>query len=398
MNIQKRNKVDTPVVSILVSDLSSVGSGRWGLDSGDRPFMISKALNHIGYTSEIIGLGDVDYSNTQENSSIQIIRREGGRKIWASFQKAISAIKGDIVYAYKPKVTSFGLGLLAKLQKRRVVFLDIDDWELSWHGGDSFQYRPSLKQFGRDILKTEGSLRNPEHPTYLQGMQKLIPLADKITTHNSFLQSRFGGIMLPNCKDIHLFDPSHHSPSRNREELGLSEFKILMFPGAPRPYKGVEDVLEALNLIDDPLLKLVVIGGSPYDSYDNYLQEKWRDRLIKLPVVSYRDMPRYISAAHVLIVPQRDTPVTRAQFPLKITDGMAMAKPVLATRVGDIPSILSNTGYLVEPEKPEQLAKSILEIFGNYEQALATGAEARKRCVEEYSFERMQKTLHEIFS
>ena len=36
-----------------------------------------------------------------------------------------------------------------------------------------------------------------------------------------------------------------------------------------------------------------------------------------------------------------------------------MAKPILATRVGDIPHILGDTGYLVAPDSPQQLAEAI---------------------------------------
>ncbi len=385
-------------ISIIVSDLSSVGSGRWGIDSGDRPFMLSKALKNIGHEVEIIGLGDSDLVLSGGGRSICIIKSQKGRKIWGSFNRVISSIKGQIVYAYKPKFSSFGLALLSSMAKKRKVFLDIDDWELSWHGGDQFKYRPSIKQLGRDLLKTDGSLRNPEHPAYTKLVESFIPLAEKITTHNNFLRGRFGGTIIPNGKDMELFDPSFYTSEESRQELGLSGLKILMFPGAPRPYKGVEDILNALDKINDPLLKLVIVGGSPYDDYDSFLHQKWGDRLIQLAAVPYPDMPKYISAAHIVVVPQRDTPITRAQFPLKITDGMAMAKPVLATNVGDIPEILGNTGYIVEPGQPEALAITIQEIFSNYETAETMGLMARKRCSENYSYESMAIGLKNVFS
>ncbi len=103
-------------------------------------------------------------------------------------------------------------------------------------------------------------------------------------------------------------------------------------------------------------------------------------------------MPDLIAAAHIVIVPQRDTLETRAQFPLKLTDGMAMAKPVLSTRVGDIPKILGDTGYLVEPACPEQIAEQIQSIFQDLESANQRGIKARERCVEHYSIEAMAST------
>lgn len=76
-----------------------------------------------------------------------------------------------------------------------------------------------------------------------------------------------------------------------------------------------------------------------------------------------------VAAAHIVVVPQRDTPPTRARFPLKLTDGMAMAKPVLATRVGDVPEILGGTGYLVELSCPNQIAEKIQWMFQYLEEA-----------------------------
>jgi glycosyltransferase involved in cell wall biosynthesis len=77
---------------------------------------------------------------------------------------------------------------------------------------------------------------------------------------------------------------------------------------------------------------------------------------------------------------------------------MAMAKPVLATRVGDIPQILGETGYLVEPNSPEQIARQIEWIFTHLDEANARGKAARERCIEHYSIETMAVQLSQIIN
>ena len=109
-------------------------------------------------------------------------------------------------------------------------------------------------------------------------------------------------------------------------------------------------------------------------------------------------MPEIVAAAHIVVVPQRDTPATRAQFPLKLTDGRAMAKPVLATRVGDIPEILGGTGYLVEPSCPNQIAEKIQWMFQYLEEAQQQGKRARERCVESYSIGAMASILSQVIA
>lgn len=383
----------TPRVTLVVSDLSKNGAGRWG--NAVRPFLLTQALKTLGCEVKIVGFTFNDSPALVSTPELPIVCVPG--RTYPSFFKSASEllphIDGDIVYAYKPKPTNFGLSLFHKLRTKRPLILDIDDWELSWYGGDDWQYRPTLKQFARDILNQDGALRIPDHPLYLKWIESLVSHADEVTIHTEFIRNRFGGTYVPNGKDTTLFDPSRYDPRAAKERYGLSAYRVLMFPGAPRPYKGLEDILVALDKLNEPDLRLVIVGGSPYDDYDSKLIQGWGRWIIKLPKSPYEAMPEIIAAADVVVVPQRNVPAAQAQFPLKLTDGMAMAKPILATRVGDIPRILGDTGYLVDAESPHQLAEKIQWIFQNPEETKAKGVEARERCVKYYSIEAMASVL-----
>ncbi|MEH1766259.1 MAG: glycosyltransferase family 4 protein [Nostoc sp.] len=375
----------------------------WNLSTNDgfiRASLLKAALTQLGYEVKILGFlfGNELYGAIPLEAEVYAVEGINYPNFLKSVGKILKHIDGDIIYAIKPQPASFGVALLKKLYTRRPVILDIDDWELSWYGGDEWKYRPTLKQLAKDFLKKDGVLRLPNHPLYLKWMEGLVNQANVVTVHTEFLHQRFGGIFVPNGKDTSLFDPTQYDAESSRSRYGLSEYRILMFPGAPRPYKGLEDVLMALDKINQPDLRLVIVGGSPYDDYDQQLQQKWGRWIIKLPKYPADVMPDLVAAAHIVVVPQRNTPETRAQFPLKLTDGMAMAKPVLSTRVGDIPKILGDTGYLVEPASPEQLAEQIKLIFQNLESANQQGIKARERCVEHYSIEAMASTLKLVIS
>ena len=387
-------------ISIIASDLSSSGSGRWG--GAVRPFLLSQALKKIGCDVEILGFVDTTspINICQTEVSIIPIYTENTKKYYPGFlisaKELLEKISGDIIYAYKLKPSSLGLALIKKIQTSCPVFLDIDDWELSWHGGDNWKYRPSIKQLARDILKPEGALRKPDHPFYLKCVQNLVSKSDQVTLHNQFLKKRFGGTYLPNGKDTTLFDPNKYVPEESRVKYGLSNYRILMFPGAPRPYKGVEDVLIALENLNQSDLRLVIVGGSPYDNYDQQLIKKWGDWIIKIPKHPPDIMPEIVAAAHIIVVPQRNHLATQAQFPLKLLDGMAMAKPIIATKVGDIPKIIGDTGYLVEPSSPEQIAAKTQLIFNDLIAANFKGIKARERCVKYYSIDAMATILSDL--
>ncbi|MEG4343764.1 glycosyltransferase family 4 protein [Microcoleus sp. A003_D6] len=379
-------------VSLVVSDLSGGGA--------IRAFLLAQVLIELNYEAEVVGFqfGKELYAIPPRGIPVCAIPGKNYPGFLMDAQKLLKKIDGDIIYAVKPKLTSFGLSLLKKLDTRRPVILDIDDWELSWFGGDEWKYRPDFKQLYRDILKKNGQLREPDHPLYVKWMESLVSRADAVTVDTEFLKQRFGGVYLPNGKDTEMFDPAKYNPELSRQRYGLSGYKILMFPGSPRPHKGVEDVLMALEQLNEPDLRLAIVGGSPYDDYDDRLMQQWGRWIVKLPRFPVETMPSVVAAAHVIVVPQRETMTAVAQFPLKLTDGMAMAKPVLSTRVGDIPAILGGTGYLVEPNSPAQISQKIQWIFQNLTAANFQGMKARERCVEKYSIQTMAPILSDIIS
>ncbi len=388
-----------PKVSIVVSDLSSAGAGRWG-GGGVRSFLLAQALQKLEYQVEILGFvfGDSPAVNAQSQIQVSTFNGYNYPRFLSSAGELLKQVDGDIIYAMRPKATTFGLSLLKRLKTRKPIILDIDDWELSWVGGEEWKYRPSLKQFARDVLKSEGALRYPDHPVYLKWMEEMAHRANLITIHTKFLQKRFGGVYIPNGKDTSLFNPELYNSGESKKRYGLADYKILMFPGAPRPYKGVEDILIALDRLNDSSFKLVIVGGSPYDDYDVKLMEKWGRWIIQLPKHPSDQMPEIVAAADVIVVPQRNIPAALAQFPLKLTDGMSMAKPILATRVGDIPDILGDTGYMVDSSSPEQIADQIQFIFHNFESAMENGKRARERCVKYYSINSMADILSQVIS
>jgi glycosyltransferase involved in cell wall biosynthesis len=386
-----------------MKDVGKISLLVWNLSTNDgiiRASLLGEALLKLGYKVEILGFvfGKNLYGATPSRIPIYAVPVTSDNIDFKPVRDILQKIDGDVIYAIKPQPASFGVALLKKLYTRRPLIVDIDDWELSWHGGDEWHYRPTPKQLARDLLKKDGALRRPDHPLYLKLMERLISQADAVTVHTNFLKERFGGISVPNGKDISLFDPARYNSEESRVRYGLSGYRILMFPGAPRPYKGLEDVLMALDHLNEPDLRLVIVGGSPYDNYDDKLIEQWGRWIIKLPSYPAEVMPEIVAAAHIVVVPQRDTPATRAQFPLKLTDGMAMAKPVLATRVGDIPEILGGTGYLVEPSCPNQIAEKIQWMFQYLEEAQEQGKRARERCVESYSIGAMASILSQVIA
>ena len=107
-------------------------------------------------------------------------------------------------------------------------------------------------------------------------------------------------------------------------------------------------------------------------------------------------LPKHLSAADILVIPQRDTTDTQGQIPAKLFDAMAMAKPVITTRVSDIPEVLGRHGYLVEPGNSEELARTLQYVLDHPEEAKERGLRARERCIELYDLKVMEAKLQSL--
>jgi glycosyltransferase involved in cell wall biosynthesis len=375
-------------VSVIAPDLSGGGT--------TRVYLVANALQQLGCDVTVVGAQFAEqlYPVPPANLKVRAVPAKRSLNYLINLKQLLSQIQGDVIYAIKPRPTSFGTALIKQVTARRPVIVDIDDWEMSWVGN----YRPSVRQLARDVLKSKGALRDPEHPLYLEWMEKLVSKADGVTVTTQFLKQRFGGHYLPNSKDTHIFDPAKYDAAASREKYGLAPYRVLMFPGTARPHKGLEDVLLALDQLNQSDLRLVIVGGRKPDSYESDLFERWGQWLIKLPRFSIDEMAEVVSAAHVVVVPQRDQATAKAQFPLKLTDGMAMAKPILSTRVGDIPEILGDTGYLVDPQSPGQIAAQLTQIFQHPAESQRKGQQARERCISCYSTAMMATRLQRVLA
>ncbi len=301
-------------------------------------------------------------------------------------QNILEAIDGDVILASKLMPTSFGIGLKKKYSSGKPLIVDIDDWELGF-----FYHSGIMGRVGRFL-----NFSNPNGLPYVWRIERLVEKADAVSVSNRFLQNKFGGTLLPHCRDTSDLDPQKFNPNMIKEKIGLAGKKILMFLGTPRPHKGIHDLLTALKLIDDPDLRLAVIGVENEEEFTQGIDDLLRSRVVVFPKIPFDKLPEYLSAADILAVPQRKTSDSIGQMPAKIYDAMAMAKPIVATYVSDIPEVLGDSGYLVDPGEPSQLASAIQYILSHPDEAHGKALAARERCQQMYDMKNLESGLQEL--
>ena len=367
-------------ISILCFDLSSNAFGRAGL--------LAQAISRF-CDVEIIGpsrRGGI----WAPMSQIEIPVKKFEWKRYPGFSRIrkniLDAIDGEIVLASKLMPTSFGIGLQKKKYSGKPLILDVDDWELGF-----FYHSGFFGRVGRFL-----NFLNPNGLPYVWRMEHLVGHADAISVSNRFLQKKFGGKLLPHCRDTSVLDPQKFNPDEIKERIGLPDKKVVMFLGTPRPHKGIDDLLIALKQINIPGLRLVIIGAENQQEFLKGVDQSIRDRVVVLSKIPFQKLPEFLSAADIVAIPQRQTSDSVGQIPARLFDAMSMAKPIIATRVSDIPEVLEDCGYLVDPSEPSQLADGIQYILRHPSEAKAKGYAARERCKQRYDMHTLECGLREL--
>lgn len=95
-------------------------------------------------------------------------------------------------------------------------------------------------------------------------------------------------------------------------------------------------------------------------------------------------MPAYLNLADLIVIPQSDTLLGQSQVPCKVFEAMAMAKPIIATAVSDLPAMLEGCGWMVPARDARALAGAIREVLDHPAEAVLKGRRAREKCVREF--------------
>ncbi len=376
-------------VSILVSDLSA--------NSLVRTAPIASVLQRR-YEVEIIGpamAGNVyppcrglfDYQSIAFPPAWWRTRiRRRVATIPKSLRHSVRKAEGDVIYAFKPKLCSLGAGLLARKQGKRPLLLDIEDWDADFYHSAPMRAR----------LRKLCELGDPRNFHYDHWMERLTQKADRRTVISTFLQKRYGGTLLPNGPDCTFFDPARCDGDMLRNEWGLANKFLILFTGSAAPHKGLGDLAEAIDRIQDGHTRLLVVGPKTR-CVDAALRDH-PEAVLHLPPQPQVEMPRYLASANAVVLPQRDTRYARAQVPAKLYEAMAMAKPIIATAVSDLPTLLDGCGRVVPAGDIDALAAAIEDTRSRPEQSRALGQAARRKCMAHYGWDAMDRILHSIMA
>ena len=185
-------------------------------------------------------------------------------------------------------------------------------------------------------------------------------------------------LVMPNGVNLTSFHPQVDG-SEVRRRYNLDDKLVIGFAGSLKPWHGVDLLMKAFASIRNihsghnefsKQLRLFIIGDGPQ-----------REQLIQLShdldldeavtftgALSHDEMPAYLAALDIAVAPYLSSDGFYFS-PLKIMEYLAMGLPVVAPRLGQIPSLLQNgkspCGLIYPPDDQHELTSALLTLINN---------------------------------
>jgi len=137
----------------------------------------------------------------------------------------------------------------------------------------------------------------------------------------------------------------------------------ILFVGTLEPRKNVEALIDALKEVDDPELKLILVGkeGWGIESILKKIREAGLEREVVFPgYVPEDDLPYLYRGADVFVFPS-----LYEGFGMPVLEAMAAGAPVVTSNSSSLPEVAGDAAILVSPESVSEIAEAIRGVRGN---------------------------------
>jgi glycosyltransferase involved in cell wall biosynthesis len=281
-------------------------------------------------------------------------------------------------------VTSFFAGLLVK--KPDVIvgtspqfFTAVSAWALS-----AIRFKPFIFEL-RDIwpasITAVGAMGRSLPIRILEKIEMILYWrADKIisVTHSFKKELSERGVdgnkidVVLNGVDLSKYESAPQKDKSFAEQYDLTDKFVVGYVGTHGLAHSLDKIVEAAELLVD--LKDVRIlfagGGAAKGEVEALVKDKGLLNVVLIPRQQKDLMPMLWSLCDISLISLKDTDLFKNVIPSKIFESMGMGLPMVMTSpIGEATNILadSNSGIIVKPESPEDVAKSIRGLYQNRE-------------------------------
>lgn len=302
------------------------------------------------------------------------------------FGKAFLALQAVLRFVFycvwlRPEVVYVHLGsnaslyresvfiFLAKIFGKRVI--------AHFHAGDIDNYYPFQSKIGQKFIRRA-----------IRSSDKIIAVSEESARQLRNITDSENISVIPNAIDTSAFKVCDRTSKDNQSDGALR----LLFVGAIGKLKGEKDLIKALAILRDTKTNIKVsFLGYEAESLMSYCKELKVSKFIEfLGAVSMSERIGFFQKADIFVLP------TYAEaMPMSVIEAMAAGLPVISTRVGGIPELITDgvDGLLYSPGDVSALAEKISFLLDNENIRINIGKKAAERAGRQMDFKQYANKL-----
>lgn len=209
-------------------------------------------------------------------------------------------------------------------------------------------------------------------------------------------------LIMTNKVNLEKFNPSVDS-KQLKHKLGLDGQIVIVYLGKIASHRGVDVLLSSfISLLDLENISLLIVGSGIMEKKISHAINQIREnyganRAIFIKGVSHSEVPVFFQIADILVAPYNEEHFFGS--PMKIFEYMAMAKPIIASRVGQITDVLTDgkSAILIDPGSEEQLTQAVKLLINDESLRSRLGRNAREIVEKGYSWDTNAKAVIELY-
>ncbi len=234
--------------------------------------------------------------------------------------------------------------------------------------------------------------------------KRVLSASDRITTVSGALRDivaengfRQKTEVIYNGCNVDRFHYADKAEARKGLELPLDR-KIFLFIGHIITSKGVLELIKAFHELKNrgssALLIMIGFGDDVVKVEDEIKSRNLSESVILPGYIPHERLPLWINASDIFVLPSY-----QEGLPNVVLEAMACRKPVIATRVGGIPEVVSDgvTGILVEPRNVFQLTEAMQTLLRDEDLCSRLGVAAEGLINERFTWEASADSLIKIY-
>ena len=194
--------------------------------------------------------------------------------------------------------------------------------------------------------------------------------------------------IIQNGVETDLFSPQ--SAGALKEELGLQGRFVICYIGTMGMAHGLETVVETAEILRQSLPKalfLLVGEGAEKERIIALARSRGLENLRFVDQQPREKIPNYIDASDVCLVLLRKAELFKTVIPTKMLEFMSCARAVVLGVDGQARKIVeeARAGIFVEPENPQALAETLIQLAGQPELRESLGRNGRSYILQHFS-------------